>query len=504
MSCFAQARRRPGFRHLIWIPLLICMLIASELPADTIILRDGERVDGKVIQQGRREIHVRLPDGRVRTIRKSDLKSLRFGPTPAEEAAAREAERKRQAEEERRQREAAEQERREAGRRAAAEARRQFREEQARAEEAERERRAAEQAAEEARRQFEAEQRRAEAARRELAAREAERREQERLARERTQPERESLELGVELRRGRESASLWNAPYREFFTGASVLNSLATGLPFAELFSPLDQTQTGGLGLSARYRRDRWSGLVELESDSGDFERNYVRAVQTASSSAGRLGRFDAEWDRQESRLGGGYQFLEFDNTTLEALLGLHGAAESVQYRGFFGARNAVSTPFGVIFADGLGQAGVWEDSLEEGGGHLGLRLTYLLHPEWTIEAALRLGRSSGTMQLTPTLVEARQPEFGGDFLRYQWLEQNYSLSFREIELTLLYRLDERSQISFGLERGRTEASFDASPLLILGSSPNLTVSLPFDARGERSGVKLGYRYSLDLAFPGR
>ncbi len=128
--------------------LLILSAPADDILADTIVLKNGRRVYGKIIGQTRNNIRVRT-DGRVRSYSKRSIRSIKYGDSTAERRKAAAARKKRIAAARRR---AAEARRRAEAKRKAEEARRRA-EQKRKAEEAARRREAERRKFEERRKQ---------------------------------------------------------------------------------------------------------------------------------------------------------------------------------------------------------------------------------------------------------------------------------------------------------------------------------------------------------------
>ncbi|MCB1322970.1 MAG: hypothetical protein KDK34_22125 [Leptospiraceae bacterium] len=125
----------------IIILLLLLVLSASTLQAETLILKSGQQVEGRILSQTRTEVRIRTANG-VQVISKTDIRRILYNDQQIQEEARRQEELRRQQEEERRRQE-------EEARRQAEETQRQEEEAQRQAEEARR------QAEEEARRRAE-------------------------------------------------------------------------------------------------------------------------------------------------------------------------------------------------------------------------------------------------------------------------------------------------------------------------------------------------------------
>ncbi|MCB1175724.1 MAG: hypothetical protein KDK39_19270, partial [Leptospiraceae bacterium] len=88
-----------GFKKLRLFVIIGVLCSASALYADILQLKNGQRLEGKVIGQSRTGVRIKMADGRVRTVNKSDIRRLQFAPVtdPAEQERKRqEAEKKRQ------------------------------------------------------------------------------------------------------------------------------------------------------------------------------------------------------------------------------------------------------------------------------------------------------------------------------------------------------------------------------------------------------------------------
>lgn len=79
--------------------LLLCLLLTIPLFADTVVLRNGTKLEGKIVGQSRTELRIQTDSG-VQTIKKDDIQRVTYGQTEADKNAA--EERKKKAEEERR------------------------------------------------------------------------------------------------------------------------------------------------------------------------------------------------------------------------------------------------------------------------------------------------------------------------------------------------------------------------------------------------------------------
>jgi hypothetical protein len=63
---------------------LIIFLLSWNLFADTIYLKDGKVIEGKIINQTRTNIQIQLEDQKIITLNKERIERILFGPTQNE------------------------------------------------------------------------------------------------------------------------------------------------------------------------------------------------------------------------------------------------------------------------------------------------------------------------------------------------------------------------------------------------------------------------------------
>ncbi|MFN3604853.1 MAG: LA_0442/LA_0875 N-terminal domain-containing protein [Leptonema sp. (in: bacteria)] len=82
----------------------VFVLITSLLYSDTIILKNGQKYEGKIINQTRERVQIRLENGKELVINKNDIQKIQFGPS-AEEIKRKQEEERRKLEEQKKQEE---------------------------------------------------------------------------------------------------------------------------------------------------------------------------------------------------------------------------------------------------------------------------------------------------------------------------------------------------------------------------------------------------------------
>mgnify|MGYP001795939595 CR=1 FL=1 len=92
-------------QHKLFTVLFILFFFPVALLADTVILRNGQRVTGKIVNQTRTTVVVRQANGRTRTIQKSNIRRITFGDAPAPDRAKQEEARRKREEEARQKKE---------------------------------------------------------------------------------------------------------------------------------------------------------------------------------------------------------------------------------------------------------------------------------------------------------------------------------------------------------------------------------------------------------------
>ncbi len=74
--------------------ILLLLLIPGLLLADTVILKTGQTVEGRITAQTRTSVTIRTTAGAVRTIQKEDIRRISYGATQTDDDAQKEAERR--------------------------------------------------------------------------------------------------------------------------------------------------------------------------------------------------------------------------------------------------------------------------------------------------------------------------------------------------------------------------------------------------------------------------
>lgn len=74
--------------------LAFVLFFATALQADTVFLKNGQEVEGKIIGQTRTTVTLRTTAGQVRTIQKEQIRRIAYGPTQSDDEAAKEQERR--------------------------------------------------------------------------------------------------------------------------------------------------------------------------------------------------------------------------------------------------------------------------------------------------------------------------------------------------------------------------------------------------------------------------
>lgn len=76
------------------VALAFFLFFTASLQADTVFLKNGRQVEGKIIGQTRTAVTLRTSAGQVQTIQKADIRRIAYGPTQSDEEAAKEQERR--------------------------------------------------------------------------------------------------------------------------------------------------------------------------------------------------------------------------------------------------------------------------------------------------------------------------------------------------------------------------------------------------------------------------
>ncbi len=77
----------------IFTPLLSCLVLASSIAADTVILRDGQQIEGRIVSQSREAVRIDTAGG-ARSIPKDRIRRIVYGRVDDKAAAEREKEKK--------------------------------------------------------------------------------------------------------------------------------------------------------------------------------------------------------------------------------------------------------------------------------------------------------------------------------------------------------------------------------------------------------------------------
>lgn len=487
------------------------MSLVAPVAAETLWLKDGRVLQGRIVRHTRTAIMLELPDGRTLELPKSRIARMRFDNSIAPDAgdAAREVQAQREAE-----RQAAERRRREAAQRAAAEraaADRRRREAEKRAAE----RRAAEAKVEQAK----AAEERRRIEERDRAAAEMQAAEERRQAEERARETAERLTLrtapdaalpapvclacpaarnqsdehkraplgwsaGLQLSRARTGL-------QALLPDAAISSVLAGQLPAAR---SADQLRYGALVLGLQYERERW--FVEFEARSGDGE------AQSAYAGAGlneRIQGLNAEHELSGASLAGGYKLYAGQRAILYGFAGLDVSEERARYASLgLASAKLAGEPRGFLFFDPL-----FEDALESGVWFAGLEIRRPINADWRWRVRHQFGYGAATFRRERASLGAglAGPEFQSFYERTQG---EAIVRHATTALTITRTLDESSAIDFTLARRQERFTyFDLRTLFGSSASYYETYGAPVIFQGptvravERS-LSVRYRRTVE------
>ncbi len=437
----------------------------APLAAETLWLKDGSVLQGRIVRHTRTAIMLELPDGRTLELPKSRIARMRFDNTTTPDSAPTAGEIQAQREAERRaaERRAAERRQRAAAQRAAA------------------------------RRNAEAKAAEAKAAEVKAAEELREARERERAAAEaltlRTTPDAAlpapiclacpaarnqgdkhehaplSWSAGLQLSRARTGL-------QALLPDAAISSVLAGQLPAARSAEPL---RYGALLLGLQYERERW--FVEFEARGGDGE------VQSTYAGAGlneRIQGLNAEHELSGASLAGGYKLYAGRRAILYGFAGLDVSEERARYASLgFASAKLAGEPRDFLFLDPL-----FEDALESGVWFAGLEIRREINADWRWRVRHQFGYGAATFRRERASLGAgiAGPEFQSF---YERTEGEAIVRSATTALTVTHTLDESSAIDFTLARRHERFTYyDLRTLFGSGASYYETYGAPVIFQG--------------------
>lgn len=487
--------------------------LGAPLAAETLWLKDGRVLQGRVVRHTRTAIMLELPDGRTLELPKSRIARMRFDNTTTPNSAPSAGEIQAQREAERRAAERRAAERRAAERRAAE------RRQRAAAQRAAARRAAEAKAAEAKAAEVKAAEELREARERERAAAEARAAEEKRqaLEREREAAERLTLRTTPDValpapiclvcpaappaNETRESTPLsWSAGLQlsrartglqALLPDAAITSLLAGQLPSAR---SADQLRYGALLLGLQYERPQWFLEFEVRGGDGEAQSTYAGAGLNE-----RIQGLNAEHELGGASLTGGHALYAGRRATLYGFAGLDISAERARYAslGFASARVA-GAPRDFLFLDPL-----FEDALESGVWLAGLEIRRTINANWGWRARHQFGYGAATF-----LRERASLGAGFDGVSYQAFyertEGEAIVRSASTALTITRELDESGALDFTLARRRERYTFyDLRTIFASGANFYDAYGAPVIFQGptvravERS-VSARYRRRLD------